>query len=351
MAINLPCFLINMRLRFDAVGFETGSTLGIDFMIKHFLSGLLTSALAVALFVAPPALADGRKASPEAVPEAVPKAVPEAVSAQAAPNPPLWVMEEGDSTVYLFGSMHLLKPDVKWRSQDIEAALEAASHLVMEVALDAESQGKAQAFMFREGMYPPDQSLNNHLPEDLYTQVVAAGAGAGVPEAVIQRMRPWYASVVVGMSMIRSLGFDPAKGVEQTVTGLLLAREVPVSGLETIEEQLSIFATLPEEVQVNMVRDSLRRLNEVSDLLDNLTKAWVSGDLERLDEVLIGGFEPYPELYKAVIVERNRRWLPEITALLDKPGTHLVVVGTAHLVGDDSVITMLRDQGVEISRE
>ena len=311
-------------------------------MILNLLSGLFTTplregartlVLAVALFAAVPAGA------------AEPK------SAGANADPAIWTIRNGESTVYLFGSVHLLKPGTAWRTPELDSILDRADHLMLEVDMARNSQATAQKFMAERGMYGPDRSLKDALSEDLYAETVKAAQDVGLPEALLQRMRPWYASLVVSMSMIQSLGFDPGQGVEQQIMAEMTARDARITGLETVEEQLSIFADQPEEVGVSMVRDSLRQLKDISDLLDDLTGSWSKGDLAALEEVLIGGFAPYPKLYQAVVVDRNKRWAPRIRELTGEPGVHLVVVGTAHLLGDDSVIRMLTDQGLEITRE
>jgi uncharacterized protein YbaP (TraB family) len=281
----------------------------------------------------------------------VPANAAEQDAAQDHSGPAIWSIQNGASTVYLFGSVHLLKPETTWRTERLDSILEAADHLVLEVDLKTNTPATLQKFMAERGMYGPDRSLKDALPADLYAEVVTAAGNAGIPEPLLQRMRPWYASLVVSMSMIKSLGFDPAQGVEQKIMAEMAAHKARITGLETVEQQLSIFADQPEEVGVSMVRDALRQFKDISDLLNELTASWSTGDIEELERVLIGGFDPYPKLYQAIIVDRNKQWVPQITALTTEPGVHLVVVGTAHLIGDDSVIRMLTDQGVEITRD
>jgi len=266
-------------------------------------------------------------------------------------GPALWVIENGPSTVHLFGSMHLLKPDARWRTARLDDIINNADHLVMEIKLDPEGQAAIQRFMAENGMFPPGQSLKDSLPDDLYKDLINESANLGLPETVINRMRPWYAALVLSMGMIQRLGFDPRQGVEHVIATKAANANIKVSGLETPREQLSTMAGQSPKVQEAMVRDSLRQLHEMGEKLDDLTAAWTKGDTATLEELLIGGFEELPELYEAVLVERNRRWLPRIQALLDEPGRHLVVVGSAHLLGEDSVIAMLRAAGLTVKRE
>jgi len=315
-------------------------------MILNLLSGLFNAGLGAGL-------RDGSRTLVLAVALiwTVPASAAEQGAAQNHSGPAIWSIQNGESTVYLFGSVHLLKPETTWRTERLDSLLRAADHLVLEVDLKTNNPATLQKFMAERGMYGPDRSLKDALPAELYAEVVTAAGNAGIPEPLLQRMRPWYASLVVSMSMIKSLGFDPAQGVEQKIMAEMASHQARITGLETVEQQLSIFADQPEDVGVSMVRDALRQFKDISDLLSALTASWSAGDLEELEKVLIGGFDPYPKLYKAVVVDRNKQWVPQIKALTTEPGVHLVVVGTAHLIGEDSVIRMLTDQGLKITRE
>ncbi len=302
--------------------------------MKQFLWGFVatarTVAVGLALLVSVPAFAE---------------------DAATMTGPALWSIENGTSTVHLFGSMHLLKPGAKWRTARFDQVLANADDLVMEIKLDAGGQAAVQKFMMENGIYPPGQTLNAVLPADLYTDLIKATTKLDIPEAAMSRMRPWYAGLVLSMVTIQRLGFDPAQGVEQTIMTEAAGRNIKLTGLETAKAQLSTMANQPPKVQEAMVREALDQLHDIGHLLDEMTAAWTKGDTDKLEKLLIGGFKDYPGLYQAVVVDRNKRWVPEIEALLKKPGHHLIVVGSAHLLGDDSVIHMLRADGIKVERE
>ncbi|MEX1146786.1 MAG: TraB/GumN family protein [Sphingomonadales bacterium] len=281
-----------------------------------------------------------------------PAAEAQAQSGAQAQNsgPAIWTAKGEAGTVHFFGSMHLLKEGVDWRTPAVDRALGDADQIVLEIRLDEDGEDGIRRFMMQRGYFGQGESLKTALPEDVYDDLIAAAAEFNVPEHALAQMRPWHAALMIGMMTMQQLGFDPSKGVEHGVMEVAEQRGVPVSGLETPHEQLSTMADQPADVQEAMVRDALRQLHDIEDMLDELTAAWLAGNESALEELLIGSFETYPELYEAVLVERNRRWMPDILALLDQPGTHLVVVGSAHLVGDDSVIAMLREAGVEVER-
>lgn len=265
-------------------------------------------------------------------------------------GPAIWTAAGSEGTVHLFGSMHLLRKGTEWRSPAFEQVLDEATHLVLEIELDEAGEAAVRQFITEHGIHKPGRTLKDDLPAELYADLVKTTTDFGIPEQAIAPMKPWHAALMVSMVTIQRLGFDPALGVEHSIMTEADGREIPFSGLETPRDQLSSMANQPADVQEDMVRDALRQLHEIGDMLDALTVAWLAGDTNALQDLLIGSFEPYPELYEAVLVERNRRWLPEIMALLEEPGNHLVVVGSAHLLGDDSVIAMLRDAGVTVKR-
>ncbi|MDA5192974.1 TraB/GumN family protein [Govanella unica] len=274
-----------------------------------------------------------------------------AAARQSSPTPAMWVIEGGPGTVEILGSVHLLKPGTKWYDGAVKSALERSDDLVLETVLDAAAYKKIQEITVARGLYPEGQSLKANVPPAVYQHTVEAAQKMGIQEPVIQRFRPWYASVVLASGAVQSMGFDSKSGVEQTLTEEAKLRGLKVSGLETAEEQIMVLAGTDPSVQLSMLEDTMRQNDDVKQTLDKLTGAWTHGDLKTLERLLVDEVKTNQALYDLVIVKRNDNWVPKIRALMAKPGHHLLVVGAAHLVGPDSVILKLEKAGVKVRRQ
>lgn len=273
-----------------------------------------------------------------------------AAVARDAAGPALWKIEGPEGTVYLFGSFHLLKGGEPWYGGQVQAAFEDATSLTLELGPDQQAPAVIGPLVHRYGLYGPTDALKNHISEASYRELIAVAADSGVPEQVIANMRPWLATLTVSLQFALAQGFDPEQGVEATLLRHAGLRELPVSGLETAEEQIRFLAENPPETEQAFVDDTLRQLDELPRLFDELSAAWLGGDEAALNRLMVASMAGVPEVYETLLVERNRRWVPRIEALLSKPGVHFVAVGAGHLVGPDSVIKMLAARGIAAER-
>ncbi len=281
-----------------------------------------------------------------------------APSAQAAEpglpgsGPALWHIENDSARgqVYLFGSIHMMKKGVIWMSPKIQQAFSASTELVLEADMNPAAAAEVQALVLQNGVYPQGESLQGSIAPDLFEQVRTLGGEAGLPAPTINRLRPWYAATVIGVSYIQSHGYEVELGVDSYFQELASTRGVRISGLETVREQMLALSGHAPDVQEAMLRDTVDQLANMNVLLEEMTDAWVSGDIRALNEKLLGPMREVPELYDVLLVRRNRNWLPEIQALLNQPGVHFVVVGTAHLIGEDGLVAMLRNRGLNVKR-
>jgi uncharacterized protein YbaP (TraB family) len=199
-------------------------------------------------------------------------------------------------------------------------------------------------------MQPEDQSLQQQLGPEAYKQFVAKVQPLGVDTALFDRFKPWFAAITLVQVQMMKLGFDAASGVEQRLTQRASADRKPIRGLETAREQLQIMAGLPDKQQREFLLYSVEDAQRMSSELDELLSAWRRGDAKGMAKLLQEGYDEYPDLYRPLTVERNRKWVPQIEQLLDDKDDYLVVVGALHLVGTDSVIDLLERKGYKIKQ-
>jgi len=267
----------------------------------------------------------------------------------AAAEPALWAIKDHDSTIYLFGTVHALKPDVRWRTDKVGKALAESRELVVEV-VGADDVAAMQPLVAKYGL-DPASPLSRKLGEKDFARVAEAAKAAGVPAQALEPMRPWLVSVTLAIVPLLQAGYDPAKGVEALLTADAKAAGKLVGGLETLEQQVRFFADLPQPVEVGMLRSTLDDVAEGPAMLDRLVAAWSAGDQKGLEEAFIGDMRAkYPEVYKVLIAQRNADWARQLKAKLAGSGVSFVAVGSGHLVGPDSVQAELAKLGVKTER-
>lgn len=266
-------------------------------------------------------------------------------------SPALWTLSDDDTTVHIFGTVHLLRPETGWRSPAFDAAFAAADRLVIEVdATSPEAQAATVGLMQEYGLLKDGQRLTGLLDEEEEAIVLDAVDAAGLPFTALDLQKPWLVSLQLSLMQIQQAGYDPNAGLEQVLTAEAVAGGKTFGYLETLEEQLGALGGAPIEDQVDGLVLTALTMDQGSRVLDTLVGEWVDGDVEGLGAMIaepdmIGG----EEAYQTLLVNRNRNWVPQIRAMLDEPGTVFVAVGAGHLAGPDSVIAMLRADGLEIA--
>ena len=261
----------------------------------------------------------------------------------------VWSLKGKQNTIYLLGSVHFLSPAEKLPAA-MEAAYADAEALYMEIDMDDLDPIAAQKSALELGMLPPGQTLAGELGAETHALVVQKARELGLDPIMLDRFRPWFAAMTLVQLHLMKMGLDPNSGVEQRLTTRATRDGKPIQGLETLEEQLGTLAGLPAPQQkqflVYSVEDSERATREI----DTMLKAWRTGDVAALDKLLAEGMEKYPDVYRPLTVDRNKKWIASIEPLLDDEDDYLIVVGTLHLVGKDSVIELLEKKGHRITQ-
>jgi uncharacterized protein YbaP (TraB family) len=281
---------------------------------------------------------------PDAQTVNVAPAMPEAVQAR----PALWKVADEDTTLYLFGTIHVLPPGVDWRSDKLEAAIDKADELVLEVA-NSNDMAAAGAMM-QLGLSPDLPKLADRVPEDKRAALEKMVEESGMPKLFIDRLETWAAGLALMGVSFKRLGLDPTLGVETVLTKEFEERNRPISGLETVAQQLGFFDTLSEEAQRVFLLSVIDDGEEARKTFADMLEAWRKGDSEAIARNFDDETQLSPELREAVIRRRNAAWAEWVQKRLDKPGAVLIAVGAGHLAGADSVQAMLAAKGIKAER-
>jgi uncharacterized protein YbaP (TraB family) len=311
-------------------------------MIRFGRLAVMAAALALA--------ACNKTPAPEA-PPAAPAQPAASAPAPATGRPALWRIGDEDTTVYLFGTVHVLPPDLNWRTKPVEDALNSAKAVYFETDVNP-NQIQLLDVVKRLGMYGPSEKLSEHLTLEQRKAVADASAKLSVPMIALDTMKPWLAAMTLSEQMISNAGYDPNSGVERTLLPMATAAGKDIRKLETVEEQLLVFADLPEKVQIDYLVSGIDEIEKEPTLLGDLVSAWSKGDVEKLDKIMIeDDLEDTPEVYQALLVNRNRNWAVKLDDLVKtEPGVFFVAVGAGHLTGKDSVLGMLTAKGYKVER-
>ena len=266
----------------------------------------------------------------------------------AAADPALWVVRDEDSTIYLLGTVHVLRPDTVWRSPAIDRAMAEADTLWIEV--EADDPAAMQPLVRKYGLDPANP-LSGKLTPEQKAQLDAAAAGMGASGAALEPLRPWLAGLTLSIGPLVKAGYDPASGVESRLKAAARDAGKPIRTLETLEQQIGYFADLPPAVELAFLLSALDEMDSGPAMLDALVAAWSAGDMEALNELMVSEMAAdYPELYQALLVRRNKDWAGQIQTLLGGKGVSVIAVGAAHLVGDESVQAQLLARDIAVER-
>ena len=274
-------------------------------------------------------------------------AAPAAPAPIEGEGPALWVVKDADSTLYLFGSVHVLRPTTGWASPRVEAAFDSASDIWFEIS-NPDDQAAIMPLIQQHGL-SPDTPLSSRLTPQENAELDAAAQAMGASAAQLQPMKPWLAALSLSVAPLIKAGYDPKSGVELVLKARAEAAGKPIHGFETIDKQIGILAGLPDDVQLAFLRETLKDYENAATKLDEMVEAWARGDVATLDRVTVTEMkEASPALYQAVLVDRNTDWANQIQTLLEGSGTAFIAVGAAHLTGDDSVQAILQKRGVTV---
>lgn len=275
-----------------------------------------------------------------------------AIAGCAAPpvqaKPPVWIVRDADSEIVLFGSVHVLPPGLDWRPAKLDAALAAADDLWFELPIDRASEAETASLAATAGVLPEGASLFAQLSPDGAARLKRAAEGQNLSPALLDRLEPWFAEVVLASAIYRKAGGEADSGVEKT-----LSASAPASAqrraFETPQEQIALFDAAPPAEQVASLEQSLKDLETAPDAYMDLVRDWISGDLKGIeDEALTPLRSAAPTLYSRVVTERNARWTATLQQRLAGKGKTVVVVGIGHLVGADGVPAKLRALGYSV---
>ena len=263
-------------------------------------------------------------------------------------DPALWVVKDDDTTIYLFGTVHVLRPGLSWFDEAVKTAFDASDEVVLELVLPDDAT--AQAAVMKHAVNTSGTTLTAMLPEDERAAYLQSLTNIGVPPAALDQYQPWFAATNLSIMTLMKAGYDANSGAEKVITAAAKEAGKPVSGLETMDQQLGFFSGLSKDSQIALLTSTVEELPNATKMTDDMVAKWGAGDPQGLGELMNESLRETPELSKVLLADRNARWAEWINTRMAKPGTVFIAVGAGHLAGSDSVQAMLAKRKLTATR-
>lgn len=276
-------------------------------------------------------------------PAPAPRATPETA------RPAVWKVADADTTIYLFGTIHVLPEGLAWRNGPVQAAIGGAEGLVLETVIgpDPAALSATMLSMGRANGLPP---LLDRVSADKRPALSALIRRSGVSPDLLNGVKTWTAALLLVGTTLTDMKLVAGQGVEPELEADFRARKLPVEGLETPAQQLGFFDSLPEAAQRDFLLSLLEDGDKSRGEYDGMLAAWSRGDTRAIAATFDEELKDNADLRETLLVRRNANWAKWMEARLAKPGTVLVAVGAGHLVGDMSVQAMLARDGIRAKR-
>lgn len=267
-------------------------------------------------------------------------------------DPAMWVVRDEDTTIYLFGTFHLLDGKTAWLNDEVRQAFDQSQELVFEVDLPSDPAKASEAMaplMMRYAMDRQGRKLSSRLTPEETRKLAEALKTVGAPVAAVDHFKPWFVNMMLSAAAAQKHGLTGDKGAEEVLRRAAAGRNMKMGSVETLEDQIKMFASMSDEAQLKQLKETIDQIEETDETLPRMLKVWNSGDAEGMAEVMNEGITD-PALRRALLENRNRAWAEWIDRRLDSPGTVFMAVGAGHLVGADSVQAFLKQRGIGSER-
>lgn len=311
--------------------------------VSRMAFGTCAALAASAVLAAFPGAAHAEQAAAAPVVAAAP--IPRAEGA----GPPLWVVKDADSTIYLFGTVHVLRPGTAWGSDKVDAAFASASDIWVEIA-NQDDQAAVMPVIQQHGV-DPSRPLSSILSAEDFAAFDKVAQANGATGAALDAYRPWLAAFLISMSPATNAGYRSEAGVDKTLMDRARAEGKTLHGFETADIQVRLIAGMSEEAQVAYLNHYVRHGNDVVANLDQTVAAWLKGDAAEVGRLnRLSTRDVHEDIHRAALIVRNADWTDQIDTMIKGSGTAFVAVGVAHLADQDSVIDMLKARGYTVER-
>jgi uncharacterized protein YbaP (TraB family) len=257
----------------------------------------------------------------------------------------LWSSRVDNNTFYFLGSIHVLSKNAYPLAAGIESAYGDCETLVFETDLDAMLDPKIQTLILEMGLFTKGETLEKTIAKETYETFKSRVEAHGLPVSQFKNFKPWFAALSLIALEFQRLGFQPAYGIDMHFFNRAKKDKKKIISLEPLDYQLRLLGEMNSNDQESFLRQTLKDLDVIKEMLPEMVSSWEMGDAEKLDSIIRISFKDYPHIYEKLIVQRNREWKKRILELRVEKKNTLIIVGAGHLIGPQSLIEMLSQEG------
>jgi uncharacterized protein YbaP (TraB family) len=266
-------------------------------------------------------------------------------------TPLLYAVHDRDSTIYLYGTVHVRPRGADWGNARVRAAVDESSEVWTELLMDPETDARTQQLAMQLGRAPQGRPLSSWLTPEENARLNEVTTQLGLAQGALEPFRPWMASLTLTLVPLMRAGYDPESGVDRALDAYADNAGKTMRALETPEQQLNFFAGMSDELQHEMILEAIDEADNVAEMIGQMTASWERGDERALANAVIEETRrEYPELYQTLFVERNNAWMEELTREMEGSGVDFVAVGAGHIIGRDGLAAQFRARGYRVER-
>ncbi len=266
------------------------------------------------------------------------------------PGPALYVVRDADSTMYLFGTLHIRRGDAPWGGPNAQAGLVASDEVWTEMEISPETEAQAQVLALQRGINY-ERPLSSLLTAEQNTRLAAFAQQYGLPPQMLDIMEPWFAAITLSVLPMVQAGYDPNQGADRLIDDFADQNGKTARHFETAEDQINFLSGFPLEVQVQWLVETMDQADEGAALFEGMAQAWETGDVRTLERLVVTDMRgESPDVYDVLIVRRNNAWMEDIVRELQGAGTDFVAVGAGHVIGPEGLVAQLRARGYTVER-
>ena len=267
-----------------------------------------------------------------------------------AAHPAMWAVSDADTTIYLFGTIHLLPTNYQWRTTKFDKAVSGSQQLMVETIVDQNNPHEMMQALSSLAFSPNLPPIAERVPPAKRAALEAAMAKSGIPRPSFDKMETWAAAFMLLGNQFKEMGLKVGEGVEIVLRNSFTSQGKSVGQLESNREQLSFFDALPETAQRALLEGAIEEPKNMSKEFESMLGAWARGDVDAIAQTFNRDLAVSPALKDALLRQRNANWSRWVQQRMATPGSVMVAVGAGHLAGSDSVVDMLKRSGYRVKR-
>jgi uncharacterized protein YbaP (TraB family) len=266
-------------------------------------------------------------------------------------GPAIWKVTDHNSTMYLYGAVHLLPDGLDWQRRDLEAAFDEVGTVFFELPDDDKTALEASILQRQYGIYESGERLSDHLDPTNLNRFTAAAYNVDLPPETMELFKPWLVADMLSIAAVQKAGLKAENAVDSVLRQKALTSRKSIKALEGMKSYIEAVALQPEWVQIQTLEQTITSFDTIVSDAQKVNKQWLVGNTDMLEKDLIAAFKnDAPRMYDALFTQRNEKWSQVLDTFLQGDSNALVVVGIGHLLGPDSLNAKLIEQGYEVKR-